>query len=459
MPRVIVDYSQTTGTIKPMHAVNNGPFNVPFEGQPQADYSSYTNFYSYRDARIPYARTHDSSFCYQYGGEHTVDILAVFPNFDADPFLPESYDFTLTDLYLQGIVAAGAKVFYRLGSKIEHWPKKYGTLPPKDFHKWAVICEHIIRHYNEGWADGFHMGIQYWEIWNEPDLDPDDSPNKRTWGGTAQQYYEFYATAATHLKHTFPHLKIGGPAAAVIWQEVWLTGFFERLTRDSTPVPLDFFSWHLYTTSPHELAEKAAIARSWLDRYGYQDTESILDEWNYISDWGKHFIESIQTVTGVRGAAFNAACMCIAQNTDIDMLMYYDAQASIFNGLFDFYTCRPLKGYYAFEMFSHLYALGWQVKCENQVDGIETVSAANACGSTATLISYFTNNETMPVKQFELELRGLTCSLLEYRLLDRMHDAKVVKTIKTDGEAQVLPLKLAPNSIVLIEGLSYTKAG
>ena len=56
------------------------------------------------------------------------------------------------------------KVFYRLGSKIEHNRKKYGTLVPKDPHKWAVICEHIIRHYNEGWADGFHLNMQYWEI-------------------------------------------------------------------------------------------------------------------------------------------------------------------------------------------------------------------------------------------------------------------------------------------------------
>ena len=48
------------------------------------------------------------------------------------------------------IEAAGTKVFYRLSHRIEHEVKKYGTLPPKDFKKWAVICEHIIRHYTEG---------------------------------------------------------------------------------------------------------------------------------------------------------------------------------------------------------------------------------------------------------------------------------------------------------------------
>ena len=86
---------------------------------------------------------------------------------------------------------AGTKVFFRLGQTIEHGPKKYGALPPKDFAKWARICEHVIRHYNEGWgvdkewttlnvAWSNQFNIVYWEIWNEPDLDTSyvELPNK-----------------------------------------------------------------------------------------------------------------------------------------------------------------------------------------------------------------------------------------------------------------------------------------
>lgn len=125
-------------------------------------------------------------------------------------------------------------VFYRLGSKIEHGVKKYNTLPPADFHKWARVCEHIIAHYTEGWADGFNYDISYWEIWNEPDLYPDDSQVKTTWGGSAKQFYELYTIAAEHLKARFPHLKIGGPALASVYHENdgWLDGFFQALTRD-----------------------------------------------------------------------------------------------------------------------------------------------------------------------------------------------------------------------------------
>ena len=95
------------------------------------------------------ARTHDASFTPAYGGPHTVDILAIFPDFSRDENDPASYDFDLTDEYMGHILAAGTKVFYRLGNRIEHESKRYGSIPPKDPAKWARICEHIIRHMNE----------------------------------------------------------------------------------------------------------------------------------------------------------------------------------------------------------------------------------------------------------------------------------------------------------------------
>jgi len=175
MSLIQVNFKDTRGKIKPMHATNNGPRNnVGFGGQ------GTDGFKMWKEAGIPYVRTHDSSFCNIYGGEHTIDVNAVFPDFDADANAPSSYDFTVTDNYIKQINNCGSEVFYRLGSKIEHEVKKYNTLPPKDFKKWAIICEHIIKHYNEGWANGFNYNIKYWEIWNEPDLDNEDAENKRT---------------------------------------------------------------------------------------------------------------------------------------------------------------------------------------------------------------------------------------------------------------------------------------
>ena len=106
MHTVTVDFSRPTGAVKPMHAVNNGPVYKFAADQ------RITNIDHFRAAGIPYARTHDASFYATYGGEHTVDVNMIFPNFDADPEDPASYDFCLTDEYLRVIEFAGVKTFW-----------------------------------------------------------------------------------------------------------------------------------------------------------------------------------------------------------------------------------------------------------------------------------------------------------------------------------------------------------
>ena len=143
---VTVDVAKEVGPVKIMNAVNNGPSKA------RAD-QSRGNFADYRALRIPYARTHDSINQATSNG-HTVDISAVFPNFDADENDPKSYDFAYTDKFLETILAAGTEPFFRLGQTIENGIKKYHVFPPKDYAKWARICEHVIRHCNAGWCGG-----------------------------------------------------------------------------------------------------------------------------------------------------------------------------------------------------------------------------------------------------------------------------------------------------------------
>ena len=376
---IVVDCRAEHGPVKPMNAVNNGPsVKTPAGDQKRGNFDDYTA------ARIPFARTHDSNLCTDYGAPHTVDISAVFPDFDADETDPASYDFVCTDRYLDSIRRAGTEVFFRLGQSIEHGPKKYGALPPVDFAKWARIAEHVIRHYNEGWGWGAddtiatastawsnQFSIVYWELWNEPDLDPsDDKPprNPRCWGGTVTNFFQFYSIAAKHLKARFPALKIGGPA--ICGREAWAKRFL-AYCRDND-VPLDFFSWHIYTTDPRKMAEKARLIRKMLDDAGYGKTESILDEWNYVKGWGDDWVHSVEVESGrfnQKGAAFIAAAMADCQYAPVDMLMYYDARiGTIMNGMFDATTLWPQKGYYPFYAWSKLADLGTLAEC-NVLEG------------------------------------------------------------------------------------------
>lgn len=420
MDRITVDFDKVIGKIKPMHCTNNGPVYKWASDQ------RITNIDSFRAAGIPYARLHDSSFNSTYGGEHCVDVNNIFPDQDADPYDEKNYDFDLTDEYIKVIDFAGTKVFYRLGSKIEHWKKKYNTLPPKDFHKWAVVCEHIIRHYCYGWANGFHYDIKYWEIWNEADNTPEGSPHNPCWSGTDQQFYDLFRTVLEHLKTQFPELKIGGPGLTTINHREW----GQKLLDNLGEIKPDFFSWHVYNDTVEKMVEKMRMAREFLDENGLTECESILNEWNYVKDWwGDAWEYSLKVEKSLKGSSFIAATMLSAQDEKLDMLMYYDARPCGMNGMYNTDCIREcLKGYYPFYMFNQLYQNGNQVKTE--IDG-ENLYAVSASGEEKVVVlSHYNDDESAQSKEVKVEFNGVKSAngvRLEYYILDENNDCKLVR--------------------------------
>ena len=438
---IVVKTGEAAGPIKLMNAVNNGPLS----DNPKTKTS---NFRAYKAAEFPYARLHDAPI--NWGWAHTVDITCVFPDFDADVNDPESYDFTLTDVLLKDIHQSGTKVFYRLGQSIEKWSKKYGVLPPKDYKKWAKICEHIIRHYNEGWADGFHYDIKYWEIWNEPDLGFKDGRWKKnmspTWNGSDADFFRFYEIVANYLNKHFPDLESGGPALCE--NDEWADNFLKYMSEHK--VELDLFSYHLYTSTPQRHMEKNAHIKSLLDKYGYSDTDMILDEWNYLSNWTTEWPYTMEVVTSHKGAAFVAAVMSVAQDGPVDMLMYYDARPRVaYNGLFDFYTSAPLPQYYSLYAWKNLVRLGTQVKAEVEEDDVYVVSAVGENGKAGILVTYFTNDKNVVGdKVVELEVKDYGIKESVSHVVDAHHLYTEVPVESVDGKTA---LWLSPNSVTYIE--------
>lgn len=415
------DLSQSGRAFKVLNATNGGPWH-----KRHANDQYRTNFEDYKAARIPYSRNHDSAISGAiYGGPYSHDISCIFPNFDADPYDPASYDFPCTDESILVCLDAGTETFFRLGQSIEHQIKKHNNFPPKDFKKWAVICEHIIRHYNEGWADGFHLNIQYWEIWNEPDLDPDECTSKRTWGGTMAQYFDLYEVASKHLKSCFPHLKIGGPALAC--NEQWGDAFLAEMSRRNAP--LDFFSWHIYCTTPLKMVKKAERMQAKMEKYGYGDAENILNEWNYIRGWQEDFRYSIKSIIGLKGASFTLACMCASQDSPIDMLMYYDTIPSPFNGVFDYYTYERLKGYYPLYWYGKFYDMEKEVKAENAIEDIYSLCGVDKDGKVLSVVTYYSEDDFVENKKIALDFGKK--GQFEVYLLDNEHNGELIATTDT----------------------------
>ena len=434
--KITVDFSKDNGAVKPMHAVNNGPVG----SKVRKGNSTYEYF---REAGIPFARNHDAAFCQSYGGEYTVDVHRIFKDFDADVNNPENYDFECTDMCVSDTMSVGTQVYYRLGARIEHG-KKVGTFPPKDYLKWAEICEHIIRHYNEGWADGFHYNITYWEIWNEPDCINADGSNP-CWQGTEDDFVDFFCVAQKYLKERFPALKIGGPAFCSIntvnrpEKERFIKKFFSELRKRN--IPLDFFSFHRYTDEPIKMKSYIAQARNHCDIHGYTDTEIHLNEWNYVRGWlGDDWTYTLRSEKGLKGASFVTGAMAIGQDSALDMLMYYDARPCSMNGMFDTDFLTPLKGYYPFRFFGELYRMGTYVRPEYQEAPVYCV-AAKGKNAAGIMLTNFAEDDSAPTVSITLDLKGAEGKKVSVYTLDEENDGTLTDTFTATDKIELdIPL-------------------
>jgi xylan 1,4-beta-xylosidase len=323
---VNVDAGATIGTLRSLQGVNGAPapgmhkppgFTFGGWNMPQNVDTSR----GYREARIDLVRTHDAYGPGDIDARFTTppsptgfnvssarNALDIFPDASADPENPKSYNFAPTDRLVASIVGLGAQAIFRLGRS-----ETSDVTPPKDFARYASVVEHIVLHYNRGWAHGFHYGLRYWEVWNEPDL------GKLFWGGTPQQYYRLYAQLAAAVKRADPTALVGGPTLAKPNDDSPYQDGFLRFVR-AEHVPLDFYSWHWYATDsddPLDFVRIARDVRARLDRFGFAHTLSVLDEWNY----GLVY----PLPSDIQRAAFVATSLIYMEHAPIDLAALYRA--------------------------------------------------------------------------------------------------------------------------------------
>lgn len=435
---LVVDAGQAAGTIRALHGGNSGP--VSYGGL--VDTSE-----AWKEIGFPLTRLHDC----QWPEPAVVDIHTIFRDFRADPSDPSNYSFARTDDYIASILKTGTKILYRLGESIEHSQRKYDVHPPKDHEKWAQICLGIIRHYNEGWADGFHHNIEYWEIWNEPNLGP------KMWSGTAADYYRLYETTAKAIKREFPKLKVGGPGAAGSIGTL-TEGLLKHCQEHS--VPLDFFSWHGYSNNPQDFATIARTVRQWLDSHGFSKTESHLDEWNYLpnNDWNTisfgtpvQMEQAYAEMCGPAGAAFIACTLMALQDAPLDMAFCYTAEPLPGFGLFS-RLGRPQKSFYGIKAFRQLIDTPNRVYCSGSESG--QLNIIGGLNESRTSLNVLVSNFRHPAAAMKLSVKGIPwsgktrCEIIE---IGQNADWKVTETREFSGSELKLTSDLSPASIRLIK--------
>jgi hypothetical protein len=429
---ITVDFAKPAGKIKPLHGVNNGPLAV---GE-NPDLSVY-----HAEAAFPHTRLHDC----RWPAPDVVDVPCIFPIFDADPDDPKNYCFAKTDDYLAAILKNKSQIIYRLGTSIEI-KTKYFIHPPKDFPKWAKICVNIIRHYNEGWANGFRHNIRYWEIWNEPEIN-------LMWLGTREQYFQLYETAARAIKAHDANLKVGGPAATNVGSAIVKP--FLALCRDRN-VPLDFFSFHGYYNVPGFLSRDAVKARALLDEYGFKTTESHLNEWHFLRSWNELRPKDASKYPTVReafaktcnadGAAFCATALMQFQDAPLDVANFYCADTSPWS-MFDTFGV-PSKVYTSFKAFAQLAATPDRVVCEGAPDDVVVCAGTSADKKTATILL---SNFRSAQQSVAVSLKNLPSQMrAEISVLDATRDLERTREENVAGEKAMLKIDLASATVVLV---------
>ena len=353
-PDVIrIDFDRTVGDILPVHNIGRMP-----EYETGSDINRY-----FTEANMTSCRTHDI---------HATDIHNIFPDFSRDVDDEDAYCFAECDKVIASIVDTGMEPFFRLGiSYSDPVRDREFLLPPADYEKWAQICEHIILHYNEGWADGSRYHIEYWEIWNEPE-NSDDIADNHFWIGSDEEFFRLYDVAAKYLKSRFPALKIGGYGSCGFYaltktnavntgatsrNQYFVTYFLNFLDYvKEHGSPMDFFTWHSYTTTEKN-ARYIDYVREKLKDAGYGDTEIIVDEWNYNPTENDKLDR--------RYGANQTSMLLMFQNKGLDMAHYYDGDddAQLWAGLF--VKGHPSSAYYGFWAFGQLYKLGSQAAIKN----------------------------------------------------------------------------------------------
>ena len=380
------DFSETVGKIKPVNGTNLGPRLIT------SKYNAYRELF--KNARFGLVRLHDAPW--DNPTLRLVDMHMIFGNMNDDPADPANYYFDATDDYVKSILDAGAPIMYRLGVSIEHTaPRTYFAKEPKDIEKAAEIFAGIVRHYNRGWGNGFNYGIKYWEIWNEPNIIP------MMWDNADfTAYCRFYVCVAKRLKREFPEIKVGGPALAGSSEET-LARFVDYCRKEDAP--LDFCSWHTYSSSLADLLDPPDAIRRLLDERGYTETELHLDEWHYINlPWSvvqgtdgdrrmhREMADGDGGINGIDAAAFIACVLALWQETPIDSANYYATSLMEEEwGLIDNFG-YPYKTYYVFQGFGEMLASAPnRVRCESALRSFVILGGASDAGAVRLMVASF----------------------------------------------------------------------
>lgn len=253
---------------------------------------------------------------------------------------------------------------------------------PQNFDIYATLVSTLVDRYSLNYQKtGLPRKIEYWEIWNEPDLtffwnsnDPSD-------------YYSFYEKIARMIKAVDPTAKVGGAAVANGYNPggEYIDGLLNYCKINN--VPIDFISWHYYATStadPQSIIDIGNAIQSSLDKYGFSNIESLCTEWNS-SPFGN--VNTFSKVQSAKNSAYIASTLIYMQYTKVDLAHYYRGDASsfgLFNNAGGIYTYAGQ----AFGLFSRMFETPYILSSQKDFGtGLTVMACENDQGNKINILA------------------------------------------------------------------------
>lgn len=275
-----------------------------------------------------------------------------------------SYDWKKLDAAVNAVLATGAKPMMAVCFRPKRlYPENdHAKVHPSDYAEWEELMTRMTRHYN---IDR-QCGIEYWEVFNEPDLGEK--------GGcpglfTAADYLIYYDHTVKGLLAGDPSIKVGGPAVSSCFSPI-LESLLDHCSE--LRVPLHFVSWHIYTNDPADAGRSVLHVRGLLDKRPALECQTILNEWNISLAWDRMEPEFqpcfiLETTAAFVKTGLDFSCYYHIRDFHVslgqfqkfmsargaaDMARYWNV-LPFYGGLFDYQgTIRP--AYFVFKLLSKL---------------------------------------------------------------------------------------------------------
>lgn len=351
---------------------------------------------------------------------------------------PGVYNWAELDADIDSILATGAKPLISIcvKPKVLFPEVDHDKNVPTSWQEWEDLIEAMVRHYNVERGDG----IEYWEVFNEPDIGESGGCPGRF---TPEGYCEYYDHTVSAIRRADPSAKVGGPALAD-WEDPIRDALIEYCAGGRAP--LDFVSWHRYTDDPEFYSMSTRKVKEVLAKHPGLECETIIDEWNISLGWENtsHAFQPCyiaESVRRMREAGLDLSCYYHIRDYHVSperfarfmspegtrFMTYWWNVMPQFHGIFD-YQGRMRPSYFIWKCLSHIRGAMLDVE-----SGGETVNGLSAYDEEFEVVHVMLWNfaaERPEAQNVKLSIDGLDGK--KWRYYRRMFDAETASNDEND---------------------------